>query len=169
MGRSVGDETLLSDPMYQLGGMLWGQGDLDGAERCWRRALTLPWKISDARGWVGTGLNSLFAVVVARSAPEYRTLRDDLRGTRHARSPGDQPSESDRVVPQMGLLKKALTLADHTIRRSEEVQHPHGVALARFGHRACVRCFDSTKRRRRRLRWRSSALWRLTKTRCCAY
>ena len=173
--EASGDETLLSDPMYQLGGMLWGQGDLDGAERCWRRALDIATRMKDLRcqglGWNGLGILALCrgrALEARRNIERSATIFEEL-------------GMLDRLVIsrvnlielylQMGLLKKALTLADHTIRRSEEVQHPHGVALARAWRAQSLRAllrFDEA------LTEAEAALaivrsLRLTKTRCCAY
>ena len=133
--EEAGDETLLADPVYQLGGVLWGQGDLDGAERCWRRALDIATRMKDLRsqglGWNGLGILALCrgrALEARRNIERSATIFEEL-------------GMLDRLVIsrvnlielylQMGLLKKALTLADRTIRRAEEVQHPHGVALAR--------------------------------------
>jgi len=132
--EAAGDETLLCQPMYHLGGVLWGQGDLQGAERCWNRTLAIATRVGDRRaqglGWNGLGI---LALCRGKSLEARRFLE---RST----NTFEELGMLDRLVIsrvnlielylQMGLLKKALTLSSETLSHAREVHHPHGVALA---------------------------------------
>ena len=132
--EAAGDEILLCQPLYQLGGVLWGQGDLEGAERCWNRTLAIATRVHDRRsqglGWNGLGI---LALCRGKSLEARRHLE---RST----ATFEELGMLDRLVIsrvnlielylQMGLLKKALTLSAQTLEHAREVHHPHGVALA---------------------------------------
>ncbi len=128
-----GDQTLLPKPMYQLGGVLWGNGDLEGAERTWRRSLEIATRVGDERS-VGLGYNGLGILAICRG--------DSMAARKHIEQSAavfERLGMLDRLAIsrvnlvelylQQGLLLKALTLSDRTVEQAREVQHVHGVAL----------------------------------------
>ncbi|MFT4623256.1 MAG: tetratricopeptide (TPR) repeat protein/tRNA A-37 threonylcarbamoyl transferase component Bud32 [Myxococcota bacterium] len=128
-----GDQTLLPNPMYQLGGVLWSNGDLEGAERNWRRSLEIATRVGDERS-VGLGYNGLGILAICRG--------DSMAARKHIEQSAavfERLGMLDRLAIsrvnlielylQQGLLHKALMLCDRTVEQAREVQHVHGVAL----------------------------------------
>jgi tetratricopeptide (TPR) repeat protein len=130
-----GDQTLLIQPLYEIGSVRWAQGNLAGAEQHWRRVLQLAQQVGDERAQ-GRGFNGLGLLAVCRGqAMEARRLLEQS-----AASFERLGMLSALVITRVnlvelysntGLLRKALTLAERTLAQAEEAGHPQGIALGK--------------------------------------
>jgi len=137
----VGDPSLRPMPMYQLGALLWTHGDLPEAERMWRQVLTLAQQAGNERmlGYGYNGLGILAAsqgdTIGARSHLEHSAGLFEELGMLGALAIAHV--NLVELYLSTGLLRKALDLADRTVARAREVNHPHGIALG-LAYRAQV-------------------------------
>ncbi len=139
--EEAGDQTLLTQPLYEIGGLRWSQGNLTAAEQSWRRVLQLALQVGDERA-EGQAYNGLAILAVCRGqSMEARRLLEQS-ATSFERLGMLGPLVIARInlielYSNMGLLRKALSLAERTLGQAEEVGHPQGLALGR-GWRARV-------------------------------
>jgi tetratricopeptide (TPR) repeat protein len=137
----VGDPSLRPMPMYQLGALLWNHGDLPEAERLWRQVLTIAQQAGNERmlGYGYNGLGILAAsqgdTIGARSHLEHSAGLFEELGMLGALAIAQV--NLVELYLSTGLLKKALDLADRTVARAREVNHPHGIGLG-LAYRAQV-------------------------------
>lgn len=125
---------LRAEPLYHLGAIAWSAGDLSGAQQRWEEALRTAEASGDARA-LGQAYNGLGIVAFCKGqSPEARRLLE--------RS-AEQFEQLGMLAPlaitqvnlvelylSMGILRKALQLAEQTLGRVREVRHRHGEALA---------------------------------------
>ncbi|MBN2800977.1 MAG: protein kinase [Deltaproteobacteria bacterium] len=139
--QDAGDLKLMPMPLYHLGGVRWARGDLAGAEEFWTAALTRAEEVGDTRA-KGFGLNGLGILAICQGRTQDARL--NLTG-------------SAQIFEQLGMLaplsvawmnlselhlatgqlKAAQELAERTISKAREVQHPLGIAMG-LTHRAMV-------------------------------
>ncbi len=129
---------LRAEPLYHLGAIAWSAGDLSGAQQRWEEALRTAEASSDARA-LGQAYNGLGIVAFCKGqSPEARRLLE--------RS-AEQFEQLGMLAPlaitqvnlvelylSMGILRKALQLAEQTLGRVREVRHRHGETLALAWH-----------------------------------
>src|SRR5690606_28794917 len=128
----VGDASLRPMPLYQLGGLLWTRGDLQEAGRLWKSSLTTAQRTGDERAQ-GFGYNGLGILALCRG--------DSMEARRHLEQSAQIFERLGMLAPlsivrlnlaelllSTGLLRKALQIAEETVAKAREVQHPHGIA-----------------------------------------
>lgn len=139
--QEAGDLHLLPMPLYHLGGVRWARGDLAGAEDYWTQALARAEEVGDVRA-KGFGLNGLGILAICQGRTQ--DARVNLSG-------------SAQIFEQLGMLaplsvawmnlselhlatgqlRGAQELAERTISKAREVQHPLGISMG-LTHRAMV-------------------------------
>ncbi len=140
--EEAGDQTLVTAPLYQLGGVLWSRGDLDGAEGHWRRSLQLATVVGDERAQ-GNGYNGLAILAICRG--------QSLEARKHLEQSARLFERLGMLSPLViargnlielymntGILRKALVLADRMVAQCEEVGHVQGVAVGRAWRARCL-------------------------------
>ncbi|MCB9779660.1 MAG: protein kinase [Alphaproteobacteria bacterium] len=128
-------------PLYELGGVAWARGELDGADAHWREALHLAEVLADERAQA-LGANGLGVLALCRGdAAEARRhfARAEKLCTKH--------SMAERLViarinlielhHMTGNLRMGGELADRTVAEARAVGHTYGVALG-LRYRALV-------------------------------
>ncbi len=140
--EEAGDQNLLTGPLYQLGGVSWTRGDLEGAENHWRRSLQIATRVGDERAQ-GHGYNGLAILAICRgqSLEARKHLEQSARIFEQLGMLGPLVIARGNLVElyiHTGILRKALTLADRTITQSDEVGHAQGAAIARAWRARCL-------------------------------
>jgi len=133
--EEAGDQNLVTAPLYQLGGVLWSRGDLQGAETHWRRSLQLATVVGDERAQ-GNGYNGLAILAICRGQA--------LEARRHLEQSARVFERLGMLAPLViargnlielymntGILRKALVLADRLVAQCEEVGHVQGMGVGR--------------------------------------
>jgi tetratricopeptide (TPR) repeat protein len=140
--EEAGDQTLVTAPLYQLGGVLWSRGDLVGAETHWRRSLQLAQVVGDERAQ-GNGFNGLAILAICRG--------QSLEARKHLEQSARLFERLGMLSPLViargnlielymntGILRKALVLADRMVAQCEEVGHVQGIAVGRSWRARCL-------------------------------
>ena len=139
--RVAGKQRLRTMPLYELGALLWMRGELEGAERRWRESLEIAQQTNDERA-LGFGYNGLgiLAICKGESMEARRHLEQSAGLFERLGMLGPLAISRVNLVElylSIGLLRKALALADRTVSQAREVNHPHGIALG-LAYRAQV-------------------------------
>lgn len=124
---------LRAEPLYHLGAILWGRGELHEAEAMWRESLELARKARNVRaeGMAYNGLG-IIALCGGRSADARRLLEKSAELFERLGMLQNLAIAQVNVIElhlAMGNLRKALRLSERTVARAREVQHLHGIAL----------------------------------------
>ena len=140
--EEAGDQNLVTAPLYQLGGVLWSRGDLEGAETHWRRSLQLATVVGDEREQ-GNGYNGLAILAICRGQA--------LEARRHLEQSARVFERLGMLAPLVvarsnlielymntGILRKALVLSDRIVAQCEEVGHVQGMAVGRAWRARCL-------------------------------
>ena len=135
----VGDVSLRPGPLYQLGAILWSDGDLEQCENIWLQSLNNATAANDERA-KGFGYNGLGILAICKGK--------SMEARRHLEQSAQIFERVGLLAPlaiarvnlaelyhNTGILKKGLQLTEKTIAQSREVHHPHGLALG-LAHRA---------------------------------
>ncbi len=133
--EEAGDQHLLPAPLYVLGSILWSKGDLDGADRLWRRSLQIAEQIGDDRAQ-GRGYNGLAILAISRGESMDARRWFEKSATLFERLGMLAPLVTARVnlielYTNCGLLRKALAMSDRTLSQAQEVEHFQGIALGK--------------------------------------
>lgn len=140
--EEAGDQTLVTAPLYQLGGVLWSRGDLEGAEAHWRRSLQLATVVGDERAQ-GNGYNGLAILAICRgqSLEARKHLEQSARIFERLGMLSPLVVARGNLIElymNTGILRKALVLADRTVAQSEEVGFVQGVAIGNAWRARCL-------------------------------
>ena len=141
LADSVGDHDLKPMPLYWLGGLLWARGELERPERLWNDALAAAQRCSDDRA-SGYGYNGLGILAICRgkSIEARRNLEQSasiFEGLGMLGPLAIAQVNLTELYLSMGILRKAIQLAERTIGKAREVHHAHGIALG-LAYRAQV-------------------------------
>lgn len=131
--EEAGDQSLLPTPMYQLGGLLWARGDLEGAERNWKQSLYIATRIGDER-CQGYGYNGLAILAICRGQSMEARKHFEQSAEVFERLGMLGPLTVTRVnlvelYLNTGILSRGLHLAERTVTQAREVHHLNGVGL----------------------------------------
>lgn len=131
--RASGNLSLLTKPLYDLGAVLWAKGDLDGAESKWTESLGISRELQDQRA-EGRAFNGLGILAICRGRAAEARRRLESSAEIFERVGMIETLAVTRVnlielYLSIGVLRKAIELAERTITQAREVRHIHGVAL----------------------------------------
>ena len=131
--RQHGDARLEILPLYELGGVAWGEGDLDRARDRWIEGLARSEQFNDeqkiAMGYSALGLLSLCK---GQSAEARRKLEQAIEVyERHGLMERLTISRINltELYHFTGNFRKGLQLADKTVSQAQEVHHVFGVGM----------------------------------------
>ena len=149
----VQDESLKLKPLYHLGAVLWSYGRLDDAERLWHQTLTAAQEQRNARA-EGLAMNGLGILAICRGGSAEARRMLETAAALFERLGMNRELAVARVnlielYLSVGVLRKALQLAEATTARAREVQHQHGVALGLVWRARLLRLFSRLEEARR--------------------
>jgi tetratricopeptide (TPR) repeat protein len=133
LSTELQDDTLRAMPLYWLGAVRWLQGSLTEPERLWTEALACAQRAADERaaGWGYNGLG-IMAICHGRPLDARRYLEQSAALFERLGNLTQLAIVRVNLVElylSLGLLRKALELAERVIGTARETQHTHGVAL----------------------------------------
>jgi tetratricopeptide (TPR) repeat protein len=131
--RACGDGRLEILPLYELGGVAWGEGDLERARDRWIEGLARSEQFNDepkiAMGYAALGL---LAICRGQSADARRKLEQAIEVCeKHGLMERLTISRINLVELYhfTGNFRKGLQLADRTVAQAQEVRHRYGEGL----------------------------------------
>lgn len=131
-----GNRALLTQPLYDFGGLLWARGDLEGARKYWLEVLINAKECADERS-LAAGYNGLGLLALCKG--QVTEARDHLE---RAHDLCERLGLIERLVVSTtnlvelchltGHFRKGLALADRAVAQSREMNYRFGVSLGLF-------------------------------------
>lgn len=140
-GRRSGQRALMTQPLYEIGALLWTRGDLDGARSYWVEALASSEANADERS-LALGYNGLGLLALCKG--QVSEARDYLE---RSAALCEKHGLVERLVicninlvelsHLTGHFRRGIGLADRTVSQAREMDHLYGIGLGLF-YRALV-------------------------------
>ncbi len=145
--RAADDRSLTTKPLYDLGAIEWSRGHLGVAENLWKESLGVAQALHDQRGealaYNGLGILAMCEGKAAEARRRLENSADLFERIGMIEALAVTRVNLVELYMAIGVLRKAMALADRTVAQAREVQHIHGIAMG--------------------LVWRSRLLWVLGK------
>jgi tetratricopeptide (TPR) repeat protein len=133
LANKIGHDKLRVMPTYRLGAIKWSQGEIEAPKKLWGESLSLARKIGDERA-VGYGVNGLglIAICEGRALEARRYIEQSTEIFERLGMLGPLSTTRVNLVElnmSIGILKKALNIADMTVSTAREVGHISGAGI----------------------------------------